>query len=112
VFRNDRPGSNVWSNAEPTTVFAAFNAPRAYYDRRADVLSVTMREGEPKYVVVGRGTFVIFADEEGIWQVDLEAVSWDSDVDEAFPLAKIEVLQGMRPQRREGTEIEGSSVLS
>ena len=91
VFRNDRPGSNVWSSAEPTTVLAAFTAPRAYYDRRADVLSVTMREGEPKYVVVGRGTFVIFADEEGIWQVDLEAESWDSDVDEVFPLAKTEV---------------------
>jgi hypothetical protein len=41
------------------------HSPRAYYDRRADVLSVTMQEGEPKYVV-GRGTFVIFADKEGI----------------------------------------------
>ena len=91
-FRNDRPGSDVWSNAvgEPITGFVAFTAPQAYYDRRADVLAVTMREGEPKYVVVGRGTFVIFADEEGIWQVDLEAESWDSDVDEAFPLMKIE----------------------
>jgi hypothetical protein len=48
-----------------------------------------MREGEPKYVV-GRGTFVIFADEEGIWSIDLEAESWDSDVDEVFPLIKIE----------------------
>jgi len=53
-------------------------------------LSITLREGEPKYVVVGRGTFVIFADEEGIWQVDLEAESRYSDVDEAFPLMKIE----------------------
>jgi hypothetical protein len=86
--------SSEWSNvigepimAEPP-VFISL-PPRAY-DRRADVLSVTMREGEPKYVVVGRGTFVIFADEEGIWSIDLEAESWDSDVDEAFPLMKIE----------------------
>ena len=50
VFRNDRPGSNMWSNAEPTTGFAAFTAPRTHYDRKADVLSVAMREGEPKYV--------------------------------------------------------------
>ncbi len=92
-FRNDRLNSNVWSNAvgEPITGFTAFTAPRAYYDRRSDVLSVTMRESEPKYVVVGRGTFTIFADEEGIWSIDLEAESWDSDVDEAFPLMKIEI---------------------
>jgi hypothetical protein len=75
---------------ESVTGFTAFTAPRAYYDRRADVLSVTMREGEPK-CVVGRGTFVIFADEEGIWSIDLEAESWDSDVDEVFPLMKIEI---------------------
>jgi len=64
--------------------------PRAYYDRKADVLSVTMQEGEPRYVV-GRGTFVIFADEEGIWSIDLEAESWDSDVDAVFPLMKIDM---------------------
>jgi len=53
-------------------------------------LSVAMGEGEPKYVV-GRGTFVIFADEEGIWSIDLEAESWDSGVDAVFPLMKIEI---------------------
>ena len=96
VLRNDRMNSSEWKNvigepimAEPPVFIS--QPPRAYYDRRADVLSVTMREGEPKYVVVGRGTFVIFADEEGIWQVDLEAESWDSDVDEVFPLMKIEI---------------------
>jgi hypothetical protein len=26
------------------------------------------------------------ADEEGVWQVDLEAEGWDSDVDEVLPL--------------------------
>jgi hypothetical protein len=96
VFRNDRMNSNEWRNiiGEPmraeSPVFIS-QSPRAYYDRRADVLSVTMREGEPKYVVVGRGTFVIFADEEGIRSIDLEAESWDSDVDAVFPLMKIEI---------------------
>jgi hypothetical protein len=69
------------------------NSVQAHYDRRADVLSITVREGRPKYVVVGRGTFVIFADEEGIWQIDLEAESWDSDVDEVFTAIKVEVSQ-------------------
>ncbi len=79
VFRNDRMNSSQWSNvigepirAEPPVFIG--QPPRAYYDRRADVLSVTIREGEPKYVV-GRGTFVIFADREGIWSIDLEAES-------------------------------------
>jgi hypothetical protein len=96
AFRNDRMNSNEWRNIigesmrAESPVFIS-QSPRAYYDRRADVLSVTMREGEPKYVVVGRGTFVIFADEEGIWSIDLEAESWDSDVDEVFPLMKIEI---------------------
>ncbi len=65
---------------------------QAYYDRRADVLSIAVRRGEPKHVIVGRGTFVIFADEKGIWQIDLEAESWDSNVDEALPIMKVEVL--------------------
>jgi len=94
VFRNDRMNSSEWRNVigEPIRVEPSVfigQSPQAYYDRRADVLSVTMREGEPKYVVVGRGTFVIFADEEGIWSIDLEAESWDSDVDAVFPLMKI-----------------------
>jgi hypothetical protein len=65
---------------------------RAYYDRKADVLSAAVREGKPKYVVVGRGTFVVFTDENGIWWIDLEAEGWDADVDEVFPLMRIEVL--------------------
>jgi len=94
VFRNDRMNSSEWRNVirkpisvEPP-VFVG-QSLRGDYDRRADVLSVTMREGEAKYVVVGRGTFVIFADEEGIWSIDLEAESWDFDADEVFPLMKI-----------------------
>jgi len=81
--------TNVWNNCLATNVEYVHRFLEATYDRRADVLSVAMREGEPKYVVVGRGTFVIFADEEGIWSIDLEAESWDSDVDEVFPKMKV-----------------------
>ena len=96
VFRDDRMNSSEWRNiiGEPIRVEPPVfisQSPRAYYDRRADVLTVAMREGEPRYVVVGRGTFVIFADEEGIWSIDPEADSWDSDVDAVFPLMKIEI---------------------
>jgi len=51
-------------------------------------LSITVRKGEPKYVVVGQGTFVIFADDQGVWFVDLETEKWDADVDAVFPLMK------------------------
>ena len=64
----------------------------ATYDRRADVLSVKARDGQPKYVAVGRGTFVIFADDDGIWQIDLEAESWDANPDRVFKKIKIEIL--------------------
>jgi len=62
------------------------------YDRRADVLSIRLRDGQPKYVAVGRGTFVIFADDGGIWGIDLEAESWDSQDMETFKKMKIEIL--------------------
>jgi hypothetical protein len=65
----------------------------ATYDSRTDVLAVRTRKGEPKYVVVGRGTFVIFADDKGIWGIDLEAESWDQDVDDIFKKMKIEILK-------------------
>jgi hypothetical protein len=81
-----------WRNAVGNTErFSAGVQISAHYDRRADVLSITMRDGGPKYVVVGRGTFVIFADDEGIWSIDLEAESWDSDVDAVFPSMKVEM---------------------
>ena len=56
----------------------------ATYDKRADILSIKARDGQQKYVVVGRSTFVIFADDDRIWQIDLEAESWDTDVDKIF----------------------------
>jgi hypothetical protein len=68
------------------------NGVQAYYDRGADILPVVAREGRSKYVV-GRRTFVIFADGDGIWRVDLEAESRDSDVDVVFTTIKVEVLQ-------------------
>jgi len=56
----------------------------ATYDKRADILSIKARDGQPKYVAIGRGTFATFADNDGIWQIDLEAESWDTDVDKIF----------------------------
>jgi len=91
VARNDKLGSNEWRNIpdEPWMQFAY--SPQAYYDRRADVLSITLRKGRAKYVVVGRGVFVVYADDEGIWSIDLEAESWDSNVDSLFPKIMVEV---------------------
>ena len=63
----------------------------ATYDRRADVLSIRLRDGQPKYVVVGKGNFVIFADDDGIWQIDLEAESWDTNPDKLFKKMKIDI---------------------
>jgi len=74
---------------EPTARLIVPTSLRIRYDRRADVLSIALREGEPKYVATGRGTFAIFADDEGMWSVDLEAEGWDSNADEVFPLMKI-----------------------
>lgn len=51
----------------------------ATYDRVAEVLSVKIRNGEPKYVITGSGTIVIYADERGIYAIDFEAVSWDRE---------------------------------
>jgi hypothetical protein len=67
---------------------------RAYYDRRADVLSIDIRDGgEPRHVVVGRGTFVIYADGQGIYAIDVEAERWDcGDVDRQMELMKVEIL--------------------
>ena len=83
----------MWRNAVGDTERFTYPASqvRAHYDRAVDVLSITVRQGEPKYVVVGRGTIAIFADEWGIWAIDIEAESWDDDVDAVFPLMKIEV---------------------
>jgi len=65
----------------------------AYYDRRADVLSVTIRSGEPKHVVAVRGTAVIYADDRGIYAIDIEAEEWDcGDVDRQMELMKVEIL--------------------
>ena len=69
---------------------------RAYYDWRVDVLSIDIRDvkGKPRHVVVGRGTFAIFADDEGIYSIDIEVESWDSDIDidKLMELMKVEIL--------------------
>ena len=73
--------TNRWSNCQVVNVEYVHRSVNATYDRRADVLSITIREGEPKYVVVGRGTLVMFADDNGIWSIDLETEEWDTDVE-------------------------------
>ncbi len=52
-------------------------AVKAYYDMRAEVVAVRIREGEPKYVAVGRGNFVIYGDDRGVWAVELEVKEWE-----------------------------------
>jgi len=59
------------------------------YDRRVDVLSIKARDGQPKYVAIGRVTFATFADDDGIWQIDLEAESWDTNPDETLKKIKV-----------------------
>jgi len=83
--------TNMWSNCPVVNVEYVHHSLNATYDRRADVLSVTIREGESKYVVVGRGTFVVFADDNGVWSVDLEAEEWNRDVESVFRLVKVEI---------------------
>ena len=63
----------------------------ATYDRRADVLSIKARDVQPKYVAIGRVTFATFTDNDGIWQIDLEAESWDTNPDKT--LKKIKVVE-------------------
>jgi hypothetical protein len=55
--------TNVWSNCPVSNVEYVHRLVNATYDRRADVLSIAIRGGEPKYVVVGRGTFAVFAEQ-------------------------------------------------
>ena len=52
---------------------------RYYYDSGVDVVSIRLRDGEPKYVIEGSGNFVIFADDLGVWSVDLEVKKWGGE---------------------------------
>jgi len=55
------------------------------------VLSIKARDVQPKYVAIGRVTFATFTDNDGIWQIDLEAESWDTNPDKT--LKKIKVVE-------------------
>ncbi|ACB39452.1 hypothetical protein [Pyrobaculum neutrophilum] len=58
-----------------------------WHDRRAEALGLRLRTGEPRRVLVGRGTFVIYADDHGIWGIDVEVERWDrnpAEVDRAL----------------------------
>lgn len=61
-----------------------------YYDEKADAISIRIREGTPRHVVAGRGSFVLYIDEEGLWAVDIEVSEWEgADREEFLSLRKM-----------------------
>jgi hypothetical protein len=72
----------------------------ASYDKQVDVLVLRTRDGKPKYVAVGKDTFVIFADDNGIWGIDLEAEEWYDDPYELTKKIKIEVFERLEKLNR------------
>lgn len=85
---------SVVVNAIDSGVVTASNAGRAlsttagvvavYYDERADAVSIRIRGGMPRHVVAGRGNFVLYIDEQGLWAVDIEVKEWDGADREEF----------------------------
>lgn len=57
---------------------------QVFYDEVAETVAIKFRRGEPKYVVVGRGSFVLYADDFGLWGVDLEVKEWEGGDRELF----------------------------
>ncbi|MGC9052088.1 MAG: hypothetical protein ACP5J3_14305, partial [Pyrobaculum sp.] len=49
----------------------------ALYDKDSDVLTVRLREGEYKAVKIAKGEVVIYADDMGVWQIDVHVHKWD-----------------------------------
>ena len=67
----------------------------AYYDSMVDIISMRIRDGEPKYILDGAGNFVIAADDCGIFSLDIEVKIWNkdyNDVKAALKKAKIDFL--------------------
>ncbi|WP_054850493.1 hypothetical protein [Vulcanisaeta sp. JCM 14467] len=67
---------------------------RAYYDASVEVVSIRFRDSEVKYVIEGTGNFAIFADEHGIWGIDLEVKRWvnnQGEVIDVFRRIKVDV---------------------
>lgn len=60
----------------------------AHYDSSVDVVSIRIRDGSAKYVIEGRGNFVIFADDNGVWCIDLEVKQWGEDYGKIAELFK------------------------
>ena len=56
---------------------------RALYDPSVEVLSIRFRDGEARYVIEGVGNFAVFADEHGVWGVDIEVKKWLDNYEEA-----------------------------
>ena len=74
-FTNTR-SSTATNAGEETPVLVSANA---YYDASVDVVSIRFRDGEPKHVIEGFGNFTIFADEHGVWGIDIEVKRWIGD---------------------------------
>ncbi|WP_291766894.1 hypothetical protein [Caldivirga sp. UBA161] len=92
----------MWVSNAPSNVVAnvAQEAPAAvmtttaYYDASVEVASIRIRGGEVKYVIEGNGDFAIFADDSGIWAIDLEVKRWVreySEVVDMFRRASVRV---------------------
>ncbi|ABL88628.1 conserved hypothetical protein [Pyrobaculum islandicum DSM 4184] len=82
--RYDTMSYNIVSNASPFPMELVGGQTFAgvadvWYDRRAEALGLRLRSGEPRRVLVGRGTFVIYADDHGVWGIDIEVERWDRD---------------------------------
>jgi hypothetical protein len=49
----------------------------ALYDPDVDVLTVKVRDGDYKTVKIAKGEVVVYADDMGIWQVDVLVHRWE-----------------------------------
>ncbi|MGC9051575.1 MAG: hypothetical protein ACP5J3_11670, partial [Pyrobaculum sp.] len=49
----------------------------ALYDPDVDVLTVKVRDGDYKTVKIAKGEVVVYADDMGVWQIDVHVHKWD-----------------------------------
>jgi hypothetical protein len=52
------------------------DASVALYDPDVDVLTVKVRDGEYKTVKIAKGEVVVYADDMGVWQIDVLVHRW------------------------------------
>ncbi len=73
IVRHQAAGLATNMGSEEVNIVSSYQ----YYDEGAGILSVRLRPGEYKYVVAGRGNFVVYADDGGVWAIDLEVKGWE-----------------------------------